>query len=160
MPRRRELKGVAAAIAQKFVSRYNDIGGYWALGKLYKQATDASSHQISIDLLEATTDVSSPKLTNVAETYRDYLFTRLDGLGFAHDQVSAARISVYFNVEPTPRQMREIHTWGQPFLCRVSLVDDLSTSRDFEVRGWCGVHDPSKEQRSTRVKRRWWKFWH
>ena len=160
MPRRRELKGVAAGIAQKFVSRYNDIGGYWALGKLYQHAIDASSNEVSIDILSATAEVSSSKLARVTGNYRDYLFTRIDRLGFDRDQISAARISVYFDVEPTLKQIRNKYTWGKPFLCQVSLVDDLSMCRDFEVRGWCGVHDPSREQCNARVESRWWMFWH
>ena len=33
MGRRKELKGICNDLLDSFVSRYNDIGGYWALGK-------------------------------------------------------------------------------------------------------------------------------
>lgn len=34
MPRRSELNGVASDIVRSFVSRNNDLRGYWALGML------------------------------------------------------------------------------------------------------------------------------
>lgn len=48
-----------------------------------------------------------------------------------------AYIELRFKVDPTPKQMTGWKTWGDPFLCRTSLVDDRGRTRSFSVRVWC-----------------------
>ena len=46
MGRRKELKGVCNDLLDSFVSRYNDIDGYWALGKF--QAFLQTTHEVQL----------------------------------------------------------------------------------------------------------------
>ena len=57
MPRRKEIKGIAAGFVSHFISRINDINGYWAMGILHKYALNNLSTSVEIDVL---THVISP----------------------------------------------------------------------------------------------------
>ena len=159
MPRRRELNGVAAGIAQKFVSRYTDLDGYWALGVLYAAAVHAQFKTLTLDLLAGSSHPNLASSRELAESFHDYLYEQIAKRGFDDSQVANAIIEISFDLEPTSEQLRDKNTWGEPFLCRVILTDDLVKTHTYEVRGWCGRHDPSKELQSTRGKRAWWRFW-
>ena len=143
------MRGVAAGAAQKFISRYNDIRGYWALGILYKAAVDADADSLVLNLRSGISEPSFPESKALAAHYYNYILEQLLARGFSESHVTDAYIELGFNVAPTPRQ-RVQWTWGEPFLCRVCIVDDLERTRSFAVRGWCGVHDPKREHRSAR----------
>jgi hypothetical protein len=51
MPRKRRLEGVVANILGSFVSRNNDVGGYWAIGKLYEHARQHQTQNVLVDLV-------------------------------------------------------------------------------------------------------------
>ena len=74
-------------------------------------------------------------------------------MGFEECQVSNATIDIEFDVAPTTMHLLSKNTWGEPFACRVTIIDDLERKRVGEVFGWCGKHDPIKEHRSTRRRR-------
>ena len=50
MPRRKELRSVVYGICDHFISRYNEINGYWALGYIYKEANLQHINNISFDI--------------------------------------------------------------------------------------------------------------
>ena len=154
MPRRREMKGIAAGAAQTFISRYNDIRGYWALGILYKTAVDAGRDNLVLNLLSGVSQPPFPESNALANYYFKYILEQARARGFSESQVTDAYIELKFDVAPTPRQ-RVQWTWGEPYLCRVCIVDDIGRTRSFVVRGWCGVHDPKREHRSTRADTGW-----
>lgn len=150
MPRRKELKGIASGIASRFASRNNDVDGYWAMGILYKLAYERDGNQFVLNLM---TNESSPPFKHaqkVAEPFFDFLQRQLLKKGFEEHQITKAIIELEFNVAPTKRQIIYKQTWGEPFVCRVSITDDLNKKHVYEERGWCGLHDPHKEHRSIR----------
>lgn len=52
MPRRKELQGVCNDLLDSFVSRYNDLGGYWALGKMQAFLLERESNLLCFDLVD------------------------------------------------------------------------------------------------------------
>lgn len=52
------LNSVAHDVAHSFGSRNNDLGGYWALGILYSYALKNNLAPITLNLLDAHSDVS------------------------------------------------------------------------------------------------------
>ncbi len=150
MPRRRQLKGIASGIASKFISRNNDVDGYWALGLFYKTAFESGK---TVFILNLVTGDSSPYFkysARVAKQYYCFLQEQMNKLGFDDYQITDAVIEVMFDVPPTKRQIIYKHTWGDPLICKVSLTDDLNRTWQSEFRAWCGKHDPIRECRSIR----------
>lgn len=150
MPRRKELKGIAFGIASSFSSRNNDVDGYWALGVLYKLAAEAGSYCFSLNLKDGESAPAFLFSRRIADPYCAFLGEQLEKKGFAWGHVASAIIAVDFNVSPTKKQIMFKSTWGEPFVCRVHLTDDLNRVWSSEFRGWCGIHDPVREHRSTR----------
>ena len=50
------LKSIGDGILSSFVSRNNDVYGYWGIGKLYNWMLASKSMTIKIDLLKNTID--------------------------------------------------------------------------------------------------------
>ena len=150
MPRRKELNGVAAGLASSFSSRNNDADGYWALGVLYKLVNEAEANKITIDLMSSKSCPNFKHIKEIASPYYNYLIDQLMKKKFKTQQITSALIEIQFNVAPSAQQIMFKSTWGEPYICRVILTDDLNKQHIKESRGWCGQHDPKKEHRSIR----------
>lgn len=142
MARRRDIKGIAGGIAGKFASRYNEIGGYWTLGILYA-ATQTSTKTFELDLLSGESTPATTFSRRLAEPYRLFLDEQLIRCGLNLTHIDKAVVKVEFDIEP-PRFKRPT-TWGEPYVCRTHLTDDLGVVRSGEFRGWCGPHNPNRE---------------
>jgi hypothetical protein len=150
MPSRKELKGISAGIANSFISRNNDVDGYWAMGILYKIAFTSGDNKFSLNLLSGA---SSPKFKyskRIAKPYYEYMLRQLKKKGLEEDQVATAIVDLDFNVPHTKKHKMFRWTWGEPFMCRVTITDDLDKIHIYEEYGWCGQHDPERERRSIR----------
>lgn len=149
MARRCELKSVASGIATSFISRNNDINGYWAIGILYKYTSESRMHKFTLNLL---TGESSPEFAHsqiIAQHYCDYIHKQIKSKRFRKLTISSSTVEIQFN---TPSNTQHIHrtTYGDPFICTVSIVDDLNKSHICKERGWCHKHNPNNEMRSAR----------
>ena len=96
------MRGIAAGTAQRFVSRNNDVRGYWALGILYKTAVDAGTDTLVLNLCSGESSPSFAESSRVAKTFLAYVRERLSAKGFSDTQLSDAHIELKFDVAPTP----------------------------------------------------------
>ncbi len=147
---RNELRGIAAGIAGKFISRNTDIDGYWAMGVLYEAADKGFAKHIRLDLLSGESLPTFRWTNQLIAYFQTYLFQQVQKRGFEEYQITGAVIDLEFAVIPTKRHLLSRRTWGDPFVCRVGLTDDLQKTHVYEALGWCGKHDPRRERRSTR----------
>lgn len=151
MARRKQLKGLAAGICGSFISRNNDINGYWAVGRLYSNAVDNDLEKVELDLKNRKC-VPNTELANLVLTrYNEYMFTQLKKMGLKQSQITSATIGVEFNLAADQQVVPAKLTWGEPFCCTVTLTDDLGNVWQDKSISWCGLHDPNKEMRSTRA---------
>ena len=158
MARRKDLNGVAAGLVGTFVSRNNDLEGYWSLGRLRTLADRHQSKEVVIDILRGTASLPGRDAAEVSRTYRGWLLERLAKIGIPTDWVKEAKISLQFgswegNAPPPQR------TWGDPFVCRVSLVDDQGRTHMAGESGWCAPHNSQRESRSLRAQSRLTRWW-
>ncbi|MEZ4459163.1 MAG: hypothetical protein R3E66_05460 [bacterium] len=147
MGRRRDLKGIAAGISGKFVSRYNDLDGYWALGVVYA-ALKEPQPTFELDVLSGESTPALAASRRLSTPFRLYLEDHLERREL-EGCVAGAVVKVEFNIDVSGRRKLP-NTWGEPFRCCVRLTDDLGVVRQFEVLGWCGRHNPKREHRSAR----------
>lgn len=150
MVRRKQLQNLACGIAGRFSSRNNDLDGYWALGLLYAAADVAGTRTVSLDLVSKVAVPPFYHSTKLLSTYAQYMDEQLEKLNLT-GHVFAARIDVEFNAEPPPYPKEFRITWGEHYIGKVSLTDDLGRVRSSSFHGWCGKHDASREHRSTRI---------
>jgi len=143
------MKGIGANVAKKFLSRNNDVDGYWALGVLYRLC---ATHDVKTFTIDFITGASTPEANfseDVAAPFREILYRQMRNNGFADWQLTAAFARVEFDQEPTSTELLYKRVWGDPFDCHIVLVDDLGAQRSCSVHGCCRMHDPDKEHRST-----------
>jgi len=146
MPRRRQLKGVAAGIASSFISRNNDLDGYWSLGILYKSISETGVFVITLNLLTGESSPEFKSSKRVVRPYYEYLLKQIENNGFEIFQISSAIVEIEFNTTQSKMLLCR-YTWGDPFVCRVSITDDLNKKHVYEDHGCCRKHDPNKERR-------------
>jgi hypothetical protein len=150
MRRRQELKGVACDFIGSFLSRNNDVCGYWGIGKLYREAINRCASSVAIDLLGFSIPPNWPVFQSIRAQYTQRL-THIASK--AAVQRSEAQIIVEFGTLgscATPRWDSN-HSYGDPFVCTVSLVDSKGRTYNAVRAGFCAPHDPTKEGRSNRT---------
>lgn len=77
MPNRRELTGIADAVAGSFASRNNDVNGYWALDQLYRRAKEVGSLQVTVGQLPQDESEAGEPMESVGTAYRQFLIAHL-----------------------------------------------------------------------------------
>lgn len=145
MPRRREIRGVAIGLLGSFVSRNNDVGGYWALGRLYKHALNTDAPDVRVDLFDLTITPPSDDYAAMAAHFQRMLGDQLSARKLPVDWVRAATICVEFGRAKSPDSS------GEVFNCVVVITDDRGRAHSASANGACRVHSPVMESRSARA---------
>lgn len=68
MPRRKDLKHIASALGASFISRYNDVGGYWGIGKLCLLSYQYNHSSVCIDVFHGSISPYSDKFSQLLLT--------------------------------------------------------------------------------------------
>jgi hypothetical protein len=134
---------VAAGLLGAFVSRNNDVGGFWALGKLSRHAQTSQANEITVDLFRSNITPPSDEFDDMIGRFRLELVNQIAARKLSHQWLSSAEIRVRFG---------DVKRAGQPaeFDCLVALVDDLGHVHQARGKGTCWPHDPARESKSTR----------
>lgn len=145
MPRRREFRGAALGLLGAFVSRNNDVGGYWALGKLYKHAKAIGADAIHIELLKSSMTPPGAQFASMIEYFQQMLSRQLTARRLPNAWLAGAEIVVRFTGQKSDEQP------GDVFECVVTLTDDRGRPHRAQGFGSCWVHSPLREFKSTRA---------
>ena len=142
------LKGIAHGLLGTFISRNNDIGGYWGLGVLRKLAESNGLNQIEIDLL--CEDEESEAIECCKRRYSHWLETNLERTGLTLGSLRVARIRLRFanDFGAYPNAIRD--TRGFPYECLVEIRRVSNRSEIVSRVGVCAAHDPLRESRCNR----------
>jgi len=151
MPRRRELTGIADAVASSFASRNNDVNGYWALGQLYRRVIEGGSLQVTVGLVPQDEREAGEPMASVGTAYRQFLIAQLGKRGLPDSWVASASVDVQFESATAMPEFLGTYAGCRPFRCQVVLVDDQARQHKATSNGWCWPHDPARETQSTRA---------
>ena len=144
---RRALKGLAYGFVESFVSRNNDVQGYWGIGKLYREALEQSASSVTIDLINQSVRPIGPAVGAIQSHYAG----RLDRMALAAGvSLSEAEVIVQFGTFGSHAPPRS-HSYGDAFVCTVSLVGSNGFTCKAARTGFCSPHDPATERCSTRA---------
>lgn len=150
MPGSARLTNIASGLCGSFVSRNNDLGGYWAIGKLRLLAEQQGRLAVLLDVLASSMQPSSSEFAPVLARYRR-LLAKLAGLsGIRLEEITAVRIRVDFAPPPWPRATYYKPQWGGQFVLTVTINADGRADGIMRHAGYCRPHDPASERRSTR----------
>jgi len=151
MPRSARLKNIAGGLCGSFASRNNDLDGYWSIGQLRLLAGQHGHDTVSLDLLMASMQPSSAAFAPVLARYRCLLAKLAERSRIPLEDITAARITVDFAPEPSPRARYELPHWGDRFVLTVTISADGRATGVTHHAGYCRPHDSALERQSTRA---------
>lgn len=143
MGKRDQLRAVAHGTASAFASRNNDLGGYWAIGKLCRHAVESGTLVISFDLLEREVTPEWRDADAICARGATRFAVHVERLGLPLSAIRGAVVDLRFEPSDDPSLVR--------YRCAARIVDDRERAHEAVVCGVCWPHDPSMELRSTRV---------
>ena len=149
MAREKALKNIASGVYGAFVSRNNDLDGYWGLGKLRSLAQQHGVRRVQLDLLAATIVPADCHFAPLLKRYSTYLQNRLAGSDVPPARVARAVVELDFEPD-VPAQAPWPCCGGDLFKLTVSIVSDADRVCQIDGYGHCHPHSPSREFRSTR----------
>lgn len=147
MASRKQLKNIAFGLLGTFVSRNNDVRGFWGLGVLRKFAQSRKVFELRIDLLKKPSFSLFPSAVTITEVkYRQWLLTALERSRIQVDEIVRAEISLRFaTFEEFPNTIRD--TRGEPYVCTITITKKNGPTYLAIKVGVCSQHDPRKEYR-------------
>ena len=150
MARFRNLQDVAAGLVGAFISRHNDIDGYWALGLLRADLPDGEG-VVRLSLHAGSATPATPSTRLLLARYSERLRVMLAHHGFVPADLVTAEIVTQFDAAVPIPSWRE-YSYGEPFRCTVTLTDRRSHTSTATNVGRCARHNAAAERRSTRAR--------
>ena len=128
-------------MSHSFVSRYNDVDGYWALGLILDQVAAGVDREPRIDLITGVSSAAfaDPPLAWVPPWYVQMLRSQIEGRGLV-SRVQGATLTLSFDL--TQRVPYGVHLVLRPFTCRVQITDDRGRIWRRHQDRRCHVHAP------------------
>jgi hypothetical protein len=150
MPRSARLTNIANGLCGAFISRNNDLDGYWAIGKLRSLAGQHQETTVSLDVLAASIQPLLPGFASGLAHYRGLLAKLAGCSGIRPEEITAASIVIDFAPPPWPRIPYYQPQWGEQYVLTVTVSAEGRTDGIVRHAGYCRPHDPAMERRSTR----------
>jgi len=152
MPSTRALKGIANGLVETFVSRNNDVSGYWGIGQIQREIEGRPHSVVELDLLHGQAVPEGPVARELVAHYSEYLLACLARGGFALSEVTAAKVLIEFGNFGEAQAPDLFSTIGQPFNCKAILASQ-SGKTFWAVRGGLSrPHSSAVERRSMRAQ--------
>ena len=151
MSRRSELWHVARGVLTSFVSRNNDIDGYWGIGVLAKLAQQRGCLQLELHLLPEGGATKETSVSRAASKYSAFFISQLSKLRVPTEWLASATITFRFPAHDASPCYARTHAKEQPFECILSVTDNRAVRHSFAWSGWCWPHGAAPEIKSTRA---------
>ncbi|EKM0364880.1 hypothetical protein ACRXLK_001027 [Cronobacter turicensis] len=150
MARRRELKGIANAINESFVSRNNDCKGYWSIGQIKSLTLNNGLTSMTFPLMLSKANPTSGLQNYTACHYANMLKSLLKKQKLPNFWVNNAVIEIDFNPNVELAQLYEYTTSGELFQCSCQITSDAGRDYTSIIYGRCWPHAIAQEFKSTR----------
>lgn len=134
MARRNQLRGICHDLLETFVSRSNDLHGYWALGQYQSYVRAGNLEQLNFDLIDGTADMDAHPFAEAIAYYSGAVLRLMRANAMADTWLKEASIT-FKSIGP------------KHALCIARLMSDYNrTFRDEQVIR-VNPHDPLTERR-------------
>jgi hypothetical protein len=150
MPRRRAtLKSIASGLLGSFLSRNNDIRGYWAIGLLHAHAESSRVSVVTVSLCPAPSSEEAAVVLEVGSKYGERLFSSLAKHQIASQVVRSASIVIEFNSMAV--LARALVAGERPLKATLRLVTEENKEVITQAYSSSWPHNPRREHRSARA---------
>ena len=137
MARRSELLGIGHNVHAAFISRNNDLNGYWALGQLRNWIEDKRAVTLDIPLIGGSSFPTDPVIHPISQCFSELLQTCMKSNKLPLGWVQDAR----FNIDLITLDRLN---------CSLRIISDLGRPFEFSSTLLVNRHDPSRELKSNR----------
>ncbi len=149
MGRRKELKNIAYGLIYSFISRNNDVFGYWGIGKLYSHMLYSHRMEIKIDLINSTIWPQSKEFRYLIAEYSQRLFLQVEKRKIDSNCIVDAFILLTGFPNKPKLELGKIAP--NRMNCKLIIKDDLGKIHVAEKNVWCRKHNPRSEIKSART---------
>lgn len=148
MARRKEFKTIADGLISSFVSRNNDVYGYWGIGKLYSHMVSTGSMMIKVDFMHRTINPRNDEFKSLINEFANRLFIQITRRGLNREFLKRAELTI----TGYPNELSPYFGKMAPnkVNCKLVILDDLNREYFSEANTWCREHNPDNELKSTR----------
>jgi hypothetical protein len=151
MPSASALRGIASGLVETFVSRNNDVSGYWGIGQIQREIGGSPDAFVDLDLLHGKATPDGPIARELVAHYSVYLSASLAREGFSLSGITAAKVLIEFGAfgEVSSPDFSAI---GNPFTCKVILANGSGKVLSAVRAGHSWPHNPERELCSKRAQ--------
>jgi len=145
MASRKHLQNICMGLLNSFVSRNNDVHGYWGIGKLYSLMLDSFHSTIEINILEKSMSPEDSHFNFMIDIYHSKLIQQLAKSQLEIDFVEKANIIL------TNTGVKSKLEFGLALIrCKLEIEDELGKIYSFTTEVFCRKHNPKTELKSVR----------
>jgi hypothetical protein len=153
MGKHADFKDIVHGLAYGFISRNNDLDGYWAPGKLHALARARGERALNLTLWPPATRTQADPVSILEARYRTWIEGALRRRQLDPRHLQSAMLGLAFDRGDLAEQAQARGLIGAPpLVCRVTLTDDRGKVYQCEALAMCRPHDPARESRSVRVQ--------
>lgn len=136
---------MADGLARMFVSRNNDVDGYWAVGQL--RSLLGQRPVLEIDLLVEDSVGESPVISRVRTRFLQALQRQCRAAHLAPELITVGRLEL--RCDGRAAVLDRIPYWGRGDAAEVRVRLELSSGHSTQASAYCRVepHDPVRETR-------------
>jgi hypothetical protein len=143
MGKRKLLKNIANGTISSFISRNNDVSGFWGIGKLYSLMIASKIMTVKIDLIKKTIEPRNDEFKLLVNKYSEYLFCQMKKQGLKEEYLFKAIIEVRGITN------KSVSTIGRSSLhkmhCKIIIENDLGKTHMIKKSVLCRKHNPQSE---------------
>lgn len=146
--KKRILKHIASGLISSFISRNNDVYGYWGIGKLCSFILDKNLNSVEIDLINRQILPNNNEFNLLVAQFSDRLITQLAINKLSLKNINEAKILLRCYENNSINELRK--SSPHKMICRIEVIDRNNDLIVLEKSVWSRKHNPNREQKSTR----------
>lgn len=137
--KRNEIKNITNGILNSFISRNNDVSGYWGIGKLYYLMLNNGSNTIEINLIDQIINPEGEEFNFMVSKYSNLFFKKLKEKNIDKKVIKELKIILKSSIN-----------LNEPYLlnkidCSIYFIDILDKEFSFEKSVMSRKHNPKLE---------------
>lgn len=145
MGKRKLLKNIAYGLINSFISRNNDVSGYWGIGKLYSLMINSDKFEIEINLVKQSISPFNNEFNDMINYFSQKLFNQMNKQNVKKSFLKEACIVLISSPSNTSSSTRK--TALTQMKCKIIITDDLEKRYIVETYVLCRKHRPKLENR-------------
>lgn len=145
MSRKSNIKNILNGLLCSFITRNNDVNGYWGIGKLYSLMLNKKTNRVEIDLINKTIIPFDDEFIFRISEYSEMLLNKLKLNEIDLNYLKSAKIVLTcrdLNVEK--RKLNTIY-------CKITFIDKNNKEYKQITGTMCRKHNPKSESKSGRT---------